>query len=144
MHRYFAPLCSHDAKSPVYYKKMKVIIMRGSLEFPQGCQRGFDEKRLFQAASEVEDYSIEAKQMDGSIELFGEFMEAATLLRRNALDDEATDADSTLRLVATQAQVALRAEFQARFRNISRIMDCVGCEKCRLWGKLQVRSISKK
>lgn len=28
-------------------------------------------------------------------------------------------------------------EFRAAFRNISMIMDCVGCEKCRLWGKLQ-------
>lgn len=25
-----------------------------------------------------------------------------------------------------------------RFRNISRIMDCVSCEKCRVWGKLEM------
>lgn len=31
----------------------------------------------------------------------------------------------------------LLAFFFLRFRNISRIMDCVECEKCRLWGKLQ-------
>lgn len=31
----------------------------------------------------------------------------------------------------------LKAEFRERFRNVSRIMDCVGCDKCRLWGKLQ-------
>lgn len=29
------------------------------------------------------------------------------------------------------------SEFRSAFRNISMIMDCVGCEKCRLWGKLQ-------
>ena len=29
-------------------------------------------------------------------------------------------------------------DFKLHFRNISRIMDCVGCDKCRLWGKLQV------
>jgi hypothetical protein len=28
-----------------------------------------------------------------------------------------------------------------RFRNISRIMDCVTCEKCRVWGKLQILGI---
>ena len=28
-------------------------------------------------------------------------------------------------------------QFRDAFRNISMIMDCVGCEKCRLWGKLQ-------
>jgi len=31
----------------------------------------------------------------------------------------------------------LKAEFRERFRNVSRVMDCVGCDKCRLWGKLQ-------
>jgi len=28
-----------------------------------------------------------------------------------------------------------------RFNNISSIMDCVSCEKCRLWGKLQILGI---
>ncbi|KAI8868282.1 endoplasmic reticulum oxidoreductin 1 [Ramicandelaber brevisporus] len=28
------------------------------------------------------------------------------------------------------------------FRNVSRIMDCVGCEKCRLWGKVQVGGVA--
>jgi len=32
---------------------------------------------------------------------------------------------------------ALKEDFRNRFRNVSRIMDCVGCDKCRLWGKLQ-------
>ena len=32
----------------------------------------------------------------------------------------------------------LKQEFQGHFRNISRVMDCVGCDKCKLWGKLQV------
>jgi hypothetical protein len=31
----------------------------------------------------------------------------------------------------------LKAQLQATFQNITRIMDCVGCEKCKLWGKLQ-------
>ena len=29
----------------------------------------------------------------------------------------------------------LRDEFRSRFRNISAIMDCVGCDRCRMWGK---------
>lgn len=28
-------------------------------------------------------------------------------------------------------------DFKTHFRNISGIMDCVGCDKCRLWGKVQ-------
>ncbi|RHZ16223.1 hypothetical protein DYB26_010807, partial [Aphanomyces astaci] len=31
-----------------------------------------------------------------------------------------------------------RRQFTQKFENISRIMDCVTCEKCRLWGKIQV------
>lgn len=31
----------------------------------------------------------------------------------------------------------LKEDFRHRFRNVSRTMDCVGCDKCRLWGKLQ-------
>ena len=34
--------------------------------------------------------------------------------------------------------VGLKEDFRNRFRNVSRLMDCVGCDKCRLWGKLQV------
>ena len=32
---------------------------------------------------------------------------------------------------------SLKEDFRNRFRNISRMMDCVGCDKCRLWGKVQ-------
>jgi len=39
-----------------------------------------------------------------------------------------------------QAKI-LKEEFRKHFLNISRIMDCVGCEKCRLWGKLQVQGL---
>jgi len=35
---------------------------------------------------------------------------------------------------------ALKKEFVDRFLNVTRIIDCVTCEKCRLWGKLQVSS----
>ena len=33
---------------------------------------------------------------------------------------------------------ALKAQLQRHFRNITAVMDCVGCEKCKLWGKLQL------
>ena len=32
----------------------------------------------------------------------------------------------------------LRKQLQASFHNITAVMDCVGCEKCKLWGKLQL------
>ncbi|KAL3508888.1 hypothetical protein ACH5RR_028289, partial [Cinchona calisaya] len=37
-----------------------------------------------------------------------------------------------------QSGPELKLQIQKQFRNISALMDCVGCEKCRLWGKLQV------
>jgi len=33
----------------------------------------------------------------------------------------------------------LKEDFRNRFRNVSRLMDCVGCDKCRLWGKVQTQ-----
>ncbi|XP_042307617.1 ERO1-like protein beta isoform X3 [Sceloporus undulatus] len=36
---------------------------------------------------------------------------------------------------------SLKEEFRLHFKNISRIMDCVGCDKCRLWGKLQTEGL---
>ncbi|KAI9906893.1 hypothetical protein PsorP6_004245 [Peronosclerospora sorghi] len=38
---------------------------------------------------------------------------------------------------AKQEKEQLEVQFRERFQNVSRIMDCVTCEKCRLWGKLQ-------
>jgi ERO1-like protein alpha len=39
---------------------------------------------------------------------------------------------------ALQESVQLQETFRTRFRNITRIMDCVACDKCRVWGKLQI------
>ncbi|KAF9157378.1 hypothetical protein DFQ26_008791, partial [Actinomortierella ambigua] len=36
----------------------------------------------------------------------------------------------------------LKTEFRDHYRNITRIMDCVGCEKCRLWGKVQTSGLA--
>ncbi|PRQ30671.1 putative thiol oxidase [Rosa chinensis] len=37
-----------------------------------------------------------------------------------------------------QSGPQLKQQIQKQFRNIRALMDCVGCEKCWLWGKLQV------
>ena len=34
--------------------------------------------------------------------------------------------------------VELKRDLQKHFQNITLVMDCVGCEKCKLWGKLQI------
>ncbi|KDQ21603.1 hypothetical protein BOTBODRAFT_50204 [Botryobasidium botryosum FD-172 SS1] len=49
--------------------------------------------------------------------------------------------DETLLFQGENAQI-LKEEFKDHFRNVSRIMDCVGCDKCRLWGKVQVTGVA--
>lgn len=36
----------------------------------------------------------------------------------------------------------LKEQLQVHFQNITSIMDCVGCEKCKLWGKLQFLGVA--
>ncbi|KAI3377247.1 hypothetical protein L3Q82_008480 [Scortum barcoo] len=40
----------------------------------------------------------------------------------------------------TGCRIERNQDIRLAFLNISRIMDCVGCFKCRLWGKLQART----
>ena len=35
----------------------------------------------------------------------------------------------------------LKFEFREHFRNVSKVMDCVSCDKCKLWGKLQTNGL---
>ena len=44
-------------------------------------------------------------------------------------------------LMFNGASSKLKIEFREKFLNITRIMDCVGCDKCRLWGKLQTQGM---
>lgn len=37
---------------------------------------------------------------------------------------------------------ALKQQLQMHFQNITAAMDCVGCDKCKLWGKLQLLGIA--
>lgn len=46
------------------------------------------------------------------------------------------------RLWKGEGAAELKAQLQRTFQNITRVMDCVGCEKCKLWGKLQTLGIA--
>ncbi|KAK7687020.1 hypothetical protein QCA50_009519 [Cerrena zonata] len=48
--------------------------------------------------------------------------------------------DETVLFRGENAQI-LKEEFKQHFRNVTRIMDCVGCDKCRLWGKIQTSGL---
>ncbi|KAI0030957.1 hypothetical protein K488DRAFT_79364 [Vararia minispora EC-137] len=49
--------------------------------------------------------------------------------------------DETVLFRGSNADV-LKQEFKEHFRNVTRIMDCVGCDKCRLWGKVQTTGVA--
>jgi len=49
--------------------------------------------------------------------------------------------DETVLFRGENANV-LKEEFKEHFRNVTRIMDCVGCDKCRLWGKVQTTGVA--
>ena len=42
------------------------------------------------------------------------------------------------RLWKSDDSALLKAQLQQHFQNMTKAMDCVGCEKCKLWGKLQL------
>ncbi|KAF8650430.1 hypothetical protein AX16_005233 [Volvariella volvacea WC 439] len=49
--------------------------------------------------------------------------------------------DETVLFRGENANV-LKEEFKTHFRNVTRIMDCIGCDKCRLWGKIQTMGLA--
>ncbi|OCH95146.1 endoplasmic oxidoreductin, partial [Obba rivulosa] len=69
--------------------------------------------------------------------------DAATLERLGKVIDIARAVgkfDETVLFRGENANI-LKEEFKEHFRNVSRIMDCVGCDKCRLWGKVQTTGL---
>ncbi|TGZ84303.1 endoplasmic oxidoreductin [Ascodesmis nigricans] len=55
----------------------------------------------------------------------------------NAIPNDIPIFDETIMFQDDMA--VLKEDFRNRFRNVSRVMDCVGCDKCRLWGKVQTQ-----
>lgn len=50
--------------------------------------------------------------------------------------------DETQMFTGDQAKAnILKEEVRLLYKNITRIMDCIGCMRCRLWGKLQTNGI---
>lgn len=66
--------------------------------------------------------------------------DAATRAKVSAVTKQAASVpqifDESLMFVNGEGP-SLKEDFRNRFRNVSRLMDCVGCDKCRLWGKVQ-------
>jgi Endoplasmic Reticulum Oxidoreductin 1 (ERO1) len=90
------------------------------------CRNGFDESVLFQVSTH-----------DQGPQYWHELEEKHQLL------NEFRNRYAISLALHSIACVSANIYFQIflisfRFRNITRIMDCVTCEKCRVWGKLQI------
>ncbi|RZC42237.1 ERO1 domain containing protein [Asbolus verrucosus] len=49
--------------------------------------------------------------------------------------------DETSMFTGSDQAARLKLQFKEHFLNVTRIMDCVGCDKCKLWGKIQTRGL---
>ena len=90
-----------------------------------------------EAAADV--YTLEKlKKVISIAQEVGRFDEKTLFQGENAL---VRRSDPTEKITPEPRYQTLKDEFKQHFRNVSRIMDCVGCDKCRLWGKLQTSGV---
>ncbi|TFK44401.1 hypothetical protein BDQ12DRAFT_620467 [Crucibulum laeve] len=80
------------------------------------------------------DYCSSGKHEDDA-----ETLETLTKVIRIA--QEVGKFDETVLFRGENANI-VKEEFKTHFRNVTRIMDCVGCDKCRLWGKVQTTGLA--
>ncbi|KAL0320558.1 UNVERIFIED_CONTAM: Endoplasmic reticulum oxidoreductin-1, partial [Sesamum radiatum] len=94
---------------------------------------------VLRAVTKAANYLEQAEYNTGNLE---EDQKAQSLMRQLLYNPKLQAACpipfNEAKLWKGQSGPELKQEIQKNFRNISALMDCVGCEKCRLWGKLQV------
>ncbi|CAI4047475.1 ER oxidoreductin SKDI_13G0090 [Saccharomyces kudriavzevii IFO 1802] len=60
---------------------------------------------------------------------------------KNKMDNVISQLDTNIfnedLVFANDLSLTLKDEFRSRFKNVTKIMDCVQCDRCRLWGKIQ-------
>lgn len=59
------------------------------------------------------------------------------LLKLTKIASKHVDVFNEKEVFATPEALALKSEFRKRVRKVNALMSCVGCDRCRLWGKLQ-------
>ncbi|KAI4368079.1 hypothetical protein MLD38_016682 [Melastoma candidum] len=94
---------------------------------------------VLRAVTKAADYLEHAEYNTGNS---NEDLKAQSLMRQLLYDPQLQAACPVpfdeAKLWKGQSGPELKLKIQKQFLNISALMDCVGCEKCRLWGKLQV------
>ena len=104
------------------------------------------QRTLFNLSDEVLRTSLAGVTLEEAANIFGEdalpplddIMECRGGFDEARLFQASSSGDASSYQAALLESKQLQETFRARFRNITRIMDCVACDKCRVWGKLQI------
>ncbi|KAG0043372.1 hypothetical protein BGZ83_011476 [Gryganskiella cystojenkinii] len=99
----------------------------------------FDYAVLVRAVAKISDYLARYDFCTGDDGIDSNIMTVVTELVDLVKKCPPTFDEKLLFQGANQSQ--LKHQFRDHFRNVTRIMDCVGCEKCRLWGKVQTTGL---
>lgn len=59
------------------------------------------------------------------------------LLLARSVSSKSPEIFDESKVFSTPEAKVLKEEFRQRFLTVSSLMDCIGCDRCRLWGKLQ-------
>lgn len=122
-HKRFEPK-STNGQGPVWLKNLYttyLLVLRAILK-----AKPYWEKELFYTGDDEEDKRVKNLVLDivKSIQTCPSTFDESLMFSGNG-----------------KRAKSLKEEFRSHFYNITRIMDCVGCDKCRLWGKLQTQGL---
>lgn len=82
----------------------------------------YEQQLLFSSTCESVDIEVRS-----ALRRLGKFLRRSPL--NGAIDER--------QLFSSPQAASLKSEFRQRVRNVNALMSCVGCERCRLWGKIQ-------
>jgi len=102
----------------------------------------FTLRAVLKAGPQLKSYDFDAGNETEAIKartLLGDLLTHAVQADRPCLSVTATPFDETTLFQGSKS--SMMPAVKAALGNISTIMDCVGCDKCKLWGKLQTTGI---
>jgi len=128
-----------DTKSGVWGPSVDCFIWKLG-KFPDRIENIYLNYAIYvRAINKISDYITKYKYCNGNDD---EDLKVSKLI--NKVTDISKDYPFTFdetKFFNSPETKELLSDTKFQFRNITRIMDCVACEKCRLWGKLQVTGL---
>ena len=88
--------------------------------------------------SEDKDTNIAVRELLSLIQTFPDHFDETSMFTGGKHAQVVQQFCSEGKYFQSESLQELKVEFREHFKNITRVIDCVGCDKCKLWGKLQV------